>query len=266
MSELTKRVLFAVPAAALVLVITWFGGRPFEILMGILAGFTLWEVHRIVTAANSPDYFPLSVLLGFTFWMLPLLPEILVISVSSVLLLVTIWAIIDKKSEASGRWLSTLFTGIYAPIGFFMIVQIRNLGVEIDGFWLTLALFFMIWGNDVFAYFGGKTFGKRPLAPKISPKKTVEGFLFGFLGAAVGYLIVYLLADPFPLTLWHLPAAVVLISIFGPLGDIAASKLKRLANVKDSSSLLPGHGGLFDRFDSMILSAPFIFFYFYFLI
>lgn len=266
MSELSKRVLFGVPAAAFVLVITWFGGMPFEILMALLAGFTLWEVHRIVTSANSPDFFPLSILLGFTFWIFPVLPESIVLAVSSVLLLVTVWAIIDKNSEASGRWLSTLFTGIYAPFGFFMIVQIRNLGLELDGFWLTLTLFLMIWGNDVFAYFGGKTFGKRPLAPKISPKKTIEGFLFGFLGAAAGYLIVYFLADPFPLTIWHLPAAVILISIFGPLGDIAASKLKRLADVKDSSALLPGHGGLFDRFDSMILSAPFIFFYFYFLL
>ncbi len=266
MSELTKRILFGIPAAALVLLITWFGGTSFEVLMGILAGFTLWEVHRIVTSAGSPDYFILSILLGFTFWIFPLLPESIVLALSSALLLVTIWAIIDKKTPVSARWLSTLFTGIYAPLGFFMIVQIRNLGLEPEGFWLTLTLFFMIWGNDVFAYFGGKTFGKRPLAPLISPKKTIEGFLFGFLGAAAGYIIVYVLADPFPLTLWHLPAAVVLISIFGPLGDIAASKLKRLANVKDSSSLLPGHGGLFDRFDSMILSAPFIFFYFYFLI
>lgn len=266
MSELTKRVLFAVPAAVLMLWFTFLGGRPFELLMGLLAGFTLWEVHRIVSQANTPDYFALSVLLGFVFWVFPLLPEAAVLSISSVILLITIWAVLDKKSEMSGRWLSTLFTGIYAPLGFFMIVQVRTLGLDAEGFWLTLSFFLMIWGNDIFAYFGGKNFGNRQLAPLISPQKTIEGFLFGFLGAAAGFLIIYLVADPFPLTLWALPAAVIIVSIFGPMGDLAASKLKRIADVKDSSSLLPGHGGLFDRFDSMILSAPFIYFYFYFLI
>ncbi len=266
MSELSKRVLFAVPAAFLVLAVTWFGGLPFELLMGIIALFTIWEVHRIVSAAKSPDYFGLSIFLGITFWLMPVLPEAIVLAISTVLLLVTVWAILDKKTVESGRWISSLFTGIYAPFGFLMIVHIRNLGIDLDGFWLTLTFFLMIWGNDIFAYFGGKTFGKRPLAPNISPKKTVEGFLFGFLGSAVGFLLVYLLADPHPLNLWHLPVAVVITGIFGPLGDISASKLKRLADMKDSSSLLPGHGGLFDRFDSMILSAPFIFFYFYLLI
>jgi phosphatidate cytidylyltransferase len=141
-----------------------------------------------------------------------------------------------------------------------MIVNIRSLGVEMDGFWMVLTLFLMIWGNDVFAYFGGKTWGKTPLAPTISPNKTLEGFWFGFLGAAVGFLIAYWLADPYPFNLWALFPAVLIIGILGPLGDIAESRLKRLANVKDSSSILPGHGGFFDRFDSMILTAPFIYF------
>lgn len=121
----------------------------------------------------------------------------------------------------------------------------------------------MIWGNDVFAYFGGKNFGKTPLVPLISPNKTREGFYFGFLGSAVGFLIVYFIADSFPLPLWSVLPAVAITGSLGPIGDVAASRLKRLANVKDSSTLLPGHGGFFDRFDSMILAAPFIYFLYY---
>jgi len=266
LSELTKRILFAIPAAFIMLVITWYGGRPFEILLAMLAGFTVWELHRIMHQTGKPDFFLVSVAIAFTIWIYFHLPLWFIAVFSALLLVITAWAVFDRKTEFSTRWLSSFFTGIYPTVGFFMIVNIRNLGENIEGFWLTLTLFLMIWGNDVFAYFGGKSLGKRPLVPVISPNKTWEGFWFGFLGAAVGFLIIYLIASPYPLPLWTLLPAVVIISIFGPLGDIMESSLKRKAGVKDSSSLIPGHGGMFDRFDSMILSAPFLFFFFYFLI
>ncbi len=265
MSELTKRVLFAVPAAAIFLTVTWLGGTPFHVLTGVIAGVTLWEVHRIMEQAGNPGYYLLSLSIAVLIWMFSILPVWLILALAVMLLLTTVWSVLDTKTNISKRWLSTLFTGIYAPAGLLMLVYIRNLGSGIEGFWLVLTFFLMIWGNDIFAYFGGRTFGKRPLAPKISPKKTWEGFWSGFLGAAAGFFIVYLIASPFPLPLWSAVPAVLLISTAGPLGDITASSLKRLAQVKDSSALLPGHGGLFDRFDSMILSAPFIFFLFYFL-
>lgn len=123
----------------------------------------------------------------------------------------------------------------------------------------------MIWGNDIFAYFGGKSFGKQPLAPTISPKKTWEGFWFGFLGAAVGLLATFYIARVFPVQFWQVFPVVFIVSTLGPAGDLLASRLKRLAGVKDSSALLPGHGGFFDRFDALILSSPFVFFYFHLL-
>jgi phosphatidate cytidylyltransferase len=266
LSELTKRILFAVPAAAIFLAVTWLGGAPFHVLVGVVAGVTLWEVHRIMDQAGNPGYYLLSILIAVFIWIFSVLPVWLILSIAVLLLFTTAWSILDTKTHTSKRWLSTLFTGIYAPAGLLMLVYIRNLGSGIEGFWLVLTFFLMIWGNDIFAYFGGRTFGKHPLAPKISPKKTWEGFWSGFMGAAAGFFIVYLIASPFPLPLWSALPAVLLISIFGPLGDISASSLKRLAQVKDSSALLPGHGGLFDRFDSMILTAPFIFFLFYFLV
>lgn len=265
MNELTKRILFAVPAAAIFLYMVWLGGLPFKLLMGLLAGITVWEVHRIMGKAGTRDYFLISLLIAAGVWLLNDIPEWLVISLSLLLLIGTLWAVIGRKTAMSDRWLSTLFCGIYAPVGFLMIVHIRELGQPVEGLWLTISLLLMIWGNDVFAYFGGKNFGKHPLAPAISPKKTWEGFWFGFLGAAVGLLITHYLASPFPIQFWHAFPIIIIVSIFGPAGDLLASRLKRLAGVKDSSALLPGHGGLFDRFDAMILSSPFIFFYFHFL-
>lgn len=266
MNELTKRVLFAIPAASLLLWITWLGSWPFDILIGLLAGITIWEVHSIMQKAGKPGNFILSLAIALFIFSSAAFPPVILASFTSLLILVTIWAVLDSKTVFSKKWLSSLFTGVYISVGFIMLIYLRGLGENIEGFWLTLVLFFMIWGNDIFAYFVGKNFGKRKLASVISPNKTWEGFWAGFLGAATGFTLVYFMANPFPLPYWSIVPGVLIVSVFGPLGDILESSLKRIAGVKDSSSILPGHGGLFDRFDSLILSAPIIFFYFYFLI
>lgn len=266
MSELTKRIIIAIPLAAIVLYITWLGGFYFSILIGAIALITVWEIHRIMRQAGRPGYLVASVLIAGSLWSALFFSRTLTLLLILFILVITILSLIRRETKFSEQWLSSVFTGVYAPVGFLMMVHLRNLGDSVDGFWLTITLFLMIWGNDIFAYFGGKTFGKRPLAPEISPNKTWEGFYWGFLGAAVGFIIVYLAASKYPLPIWVILPAVLIISLFGPLGDITASSLKRKAGVKDSSSILPGHGGLFDRFDSIILSAPFLYFLFILLI
>lgn len=265
MSELTTRILFAVPAAALLLGITWIGGWPFELLIGLIAFISILEVHSILSKADRPAILTIAILIACFIWFSIYIPVAITASVSIILLLITLWAILDNRTDFSTSWLSSLFAGVYITVGFLMLVHIRNLGSTMDGFWLTLTLFLMIWGNDVFAYFGGKNFGKRKLAPVISPNKTWEGFWSGFAGAAAGFSIAFLIADPFPLPYSAIIPGVLIVSIFGPLGDILESSLKRMADVKDSSSILPGHGGMFDRFDSLIISAPVMYFYFYYL-
>src|SRR5699024_12655721 len=89
---------------------------------------------------------------------------------------------------------STFFTGLYAPIGLLALILVRQTGSSVTGFVLTLSLLLMIWGNDVFAYFGGKAFGRHALAPAVSPNKTWEGFFFGLLGSLTGLAItIYLI-------------------------------------------------------------------------
>ena len=266
MSELTKRIIIAIPLAAIVLYVTWLGEFYFKILVGAIALITVWEIHRMMRQAGRPGYFEASILIACSIWSALFLPRMVTLVLTSLILIITLISLIKRGSEYSERWLSSLFTGVYAPVGFLMIVHLRDLGNSVDGFWLTITLFLMIWGNDIFAFIGGKTFGKRPLAPVLSPKKTWEGFYWGFFGASAGYLIVYFAAVTYPLPLWAIIPSVLIISLLGPLGDITASSLKRKAGVKDSSAILPGHGGLFDRFDSMILSAPFLYFCFILLI
>jgi phosphatidate cytidylyltransferase len=134
------------------------------------------------------------------------------------------------------------------------------------GFFLFLLMCFMIWGNDSLAYYGGRMFGKHLMAPHMSPKKTWEGFAAGFLGAGLAFVVAFLLTDlhpsfAAPFTWQQAWPMILLASVFGPIGDLAESKVKRAAGAKDSSTLLPGHGGFWDRFDSMLLVAPAMYLY-----
>ncbi|WP_310398170.1 phosphatidate cytidylyltransferase [Hymenobacter sp.] len=116
------------------------------------------------------------------------------------------------------------------------------------------ALLFLIWASDIGAFAAGKTFGKHKMAPRISPAKTWEGWAGGFLlTLLVGWALGSLLPD---LPLAHRLVAAGVVAVFAPLGDLAESMLKRSVGVKDSGSIMPGHGGLLDRFDAFLLVLP----------
>ena len=124
------------------------------------------------------------------------------------------------------------------------------------GGWTLLFLFTLVWIVDIGAYFSGRRFGKHQLAPTISPKKTWEGVYGGIAATLIWMLLVYTLVDGWQLGLAHyllIGLATVLVSI---VGDLFESVLKREAGVKDSGHLLPGHGGVLDRIDSVVAAAP----------
>ena len=120
---------------------------------------------------------------------------------------------------------------------------------------LIVGIFVLIWINDSFAYLVGKSIGRTKLFPRVSPKKTVEGALGGLFFAMLGTYFLSKYVDVLTREQWMILALVVVI--FGTLGDLVESKLKREAGVKDSGAILPGHGGLLDRLDSLIFAAPF---------
>jgi phosphatidate cytidylyltransferase len=132
------------------------------------------------------------------------------------------------------------------------------LRVREDAGWQWVVLLFVVtWANDTFAYFTGRFLGKRPLAPRISPKKTWEGFWGGAAGSVGGALAVKFLFLPG----LSVQAAVVIGSgaaALGPIGDLSESMLKRAAGVKDSGKIIPGHGGLLDRIDAVLFVAPWV--------
>jgi phosphatidate cytidylyltransferase len=216
------------------------------------------------SSGSAPDpYFPYTI--GLWVMLFPILPFAFEIGLAILLLFIAIQTF--NRSEDSITQLSaTFFAGLYAPIGLLCLMMIRDIGTHEIGFLLTIATVLMVWGGDVFAFFGGKTFGKNKLAPLISPNKTWEGFFSGYVGCLVG-LIIAIYAIPFEtdFTLKMALPLVLLAGTFGPIGDLIESKIKRKAGVKDSSSLLPGHGGFFDRFDALLLVAPAVYIYLQFI-
>ena len=152
----------------------------------------------------------------------------------------------ERPSHEMRRGLFAL-AYVYLPMA--LIIQTTR-----DSSSVILFIFSLIWSSDTFAYIIGRTMGKRPFAPKLSPKKTIEGFIGGIIGTLIiGVVLNHywaLLEMDVALSL----AAVV--SITAPFGDLVASSLKREANVKDSGVFLPGHGGALDRLDSFLTAAP----------
>lgn len=125
---------------------------------------------------------------------------------------------------------------------------------------IIISIFILIWTNDTFAYIVGRSFGKTKLLEKISPKKTIEGFAGGVIFALIAAV---LLANYFvqqPIWIWLVTAFIV--TVFGTLGDLVESKFKRVAGVKDSGSVMPGHGGILDRLDSVIFAVPVIYLFY----
>lgn len=151
-----------------------------------------------------------------------------------------------------------IFTVIYVslPFGFAL-----GLPKFYDGTftWEVFLLFVLIWSSDSFAYFTGRLFGKHKMAPKISPKKTWEGFVGGVIFTLI---LGYFIEQKFPGLRGNWIIVGFLVSVFAPIGDLVESQLKRTFGVKDSGNIIPGHGGVLDRLDSFIIAAPVVYLYF----
>ncbi|BAO74735.1 phosphatidate cytidylyltransferase [Winogradskyella sp. PG-2] len=153
----------------------------------------------------------------------------------------------------SKRFITTTF---YLSSGFVFMLLIANYQNSFTPLFL-LGAFILVWVNDSAAYLVGKNFGSQKLFPSISPKKTVEGFLGGLFFACISSYFIATYTETLGFTSWLILA--IIVSVLGTLGDLIESKFKRQAGVKDSGVIMPGHGGLLDRLDSIIFAAPFIY-------
>ncbi len=151
--------------------------------------------------------------------------------------------------------LGILYVGTFGSF----VARLRDLP---DGAYWVFTLLGMTWLNDTSAYFFGHHLGRHRLAPLISPGKTVEGFLGGFLGSFLGFVLFWkMMANP--LTLRDGLILTVLVGFLGPLGDLSESLIKRSFGVKDSGNIIPGHGGMLDRIDALLFTAPVVYWFAY---
>ncbi|MDP2088912.1 MAG: phosphatidate cytidylyltransferase [Flavobacteriaceae bacterium] len=239
-------------------------------LFFILMLFCIYEFNRLIKLKSVFPYIIGVMMFIFgNIFNVEEVPYIGLFRYAGVLLFLTIFvtfvSILFYKKEEVVNHLGKIFLSvIYIAVPFTLIAQIPFLNPNIQYINTTiLGVFLLIWTNDTFAYIIGSNFGKHKLLERISPNKTIEGFLGGMLAAFAGSYILSTFFDSYTLLQWFVIAFIV--STFGVLGDLIESMFKRQAGVKDSGDFIPGHGGFLDRLDSVIFAAPFIFIYLQFI-
>jgi len=256
-----QRIITAILALVLFIPLTLYGSWPFTIFVYLIASIGLWELLRM---KETHKYFFPSLLAIFTLWIM-LAPlsvsqsflwhhksEIIMIFV----LILLSYTVLKKNRFTFDDAGFVLLATLYVGMGFFYFLETRY---SDNGLATILFVLFIVWATDTGAYFFGRAFGKNKLWPKISPNKTIEGALGGIvLASIVG--VIFHIVHPFDYPLITIIGVTIVASIFGQIGDLVESALKRHFNVKDSGNILPGHGGILDRFDSMMFVFPLLHF------
>jgi phosphatidate cytidylyltransferase len=257
--------LIAIPIALLVIIL----GRAY--LAAALLVFGILAAREFYSLAQLSGYSPanyvgiLGIVAFVTFGYLGMHQSIgFVVALLVVLSLVfQTLTLGGQKSIANSA--ITLLGSVYIGLPMASAVMLRHTGENGAGFGYLLVAILTVWATDTGAYFGGQAFGKRKLAPKLSPNKTCEGAIIGLAcGVAAGVIVRWLGS----LLMWwphlgfgHSLILAVITSVSGQMGDLAESAFKRSAEVKDSGVFMPGHGGVLDRLDSLLLSIPLVYYY-----
>jgi phosphatidate cytidylyltransferase len=257
-----QRIITGVVGAALLIPIVIYGKLPFVLLTYLLATIGLYELLKMRNLSIFSVHGLLSTLM---LWVL-LFPSQyyhvlqtfnyskVELGVAFVLLLLA-YTVITKNRFTFEDVGFSLLSAIYTGIGFYFFIETREAGLV----YIFYSLFIM-WATDSGAYFVGKAMGKKKLWPEISPNKTVEGSI----GGVVCAVIIAVLFSAFSSIHAGLPQLIgitIVLSVFGQIGDLAESAFKRHFNVKDSGNILPGHGGILDRFDSLLFVWPLLHFF-----
>lgn len=272
MSELTRRIIFAVIAAPASVALIYLGDWALAIVLSVLAALAAWEFFRMARETGSLPLEPAGIALAA---LLPIavhgqrlgvytLSLTAIVAMILVLFASTIWLrgpsgkpLLSVATTAFGVMYAGLFSYVY-------VLRYHDYAVGAGaGTALVMLPAFLTWATDVGAYAFGRMFGKMKLIPSVSPGKTVEGAVGG-LGLTIVICLLYVRFILIPyaqlgLTIQGAVLFAIVVSVAAQTGDLAESLLKREAGVKDSSRIIPGHGGVLDRFDSLLFVMPIAF-------
>jgi len=263
--ELGLRLLSAAILLPIAIVLIVRGGLPFAVLVGVVAGCSVYEVCAMALRP-LPKVAWIAVLAGAA---LPIFGglhpgdfEPLLRGFAGACLLVLgagfVSALVAENPPAAvsrSIWMVTGLAYCALPLGLIGLLRMGR-----DGAWWVLLACTVTWMNDTGAYFAGRAFGRHKLVPKVSPNKTWEGFVGGTIASVASALAVKAVGFH-ALTLADCLVIGLLAAFFGPLGDLSESLLKRSLGVKDSSRLIPGHGGVLDRIDALLFNGVLVFAY-----
>lgn len=265
MSNFTQRVLTSLVGAALVVAALWAGGWVFAVLIGAVAVAAQFELYGLLHSAGVTPLVGPGLAAGALAALWPLVPGAPLVLVAGLLALLpaTLWLRRETPLlDAAG----TVFGVVYPALLASSILLLRNApGAGLDDaerFWVTTAVLFAVWSSDSFAYLAGRAFGRTPLFPRISPKKTWEGAAGGAVGAFAMVAVFKLAALGAAVSWLDVTAIALAAGVVGPFGDLAESHFKRSVGVKDSATWLPGHGGFLDRIDATLVAVPLVVLYF----
>jgi phosphatidate cytidylyltransferase len=253
---LLPRVLTAIVGIPLLLFVIHWGGLSFALFTAGIAALALYEYGVILQMGGRPVQRVVILALGTALALCQALGGPVAPFVALMVVVVMLREMAAKDSSLD-RVALTVFGAVllgWMPAHLALIRDIRPYGEK-----LTFMFFVSVWIMDTAAYAAGRTLGKHKLAPVISPKKTWEGFVAGF-AAAMLTVLAFRSSTPEMLSLHRALAVGALIGVGGQVSDLAESMIKRAVGVKDSGALLPGHGGVMDRFDSFLLSAPIVYY------
>jgi len=264
MNECTTRTIFGLLYAATIIAGIYFHPYGLLALMVIIYFLGLTETKLLFKAEDEKTLYSSAAFLGvILLWahmsFLQVFQDFLLPIVIFLIIVLLIHHLFLKDSESNLERLPKLiFATLYLFIPTALAISLAFLEGRFNPMYL-LSIFFFLWASDTCAYLTGIAIGKHKLIPRLSPKKSIEGLFGGIIGALIVAYILSIFLDNLTLVQWLILGGITAIA--GTIGDLFESSLKRAAGVKDSSNLIPGHGGILDRLDSFLISVPIVYFY-----
>lgn len=262
MNNLAKRTVFGSLFVIVVIGSILLNYWAFFAVMLVTVFIGSQEVSKLMSKEDNRELKLMAVILGTLFYVLGVVLFPIAYILQLILILTPLLIALFSKNYSFEKiavscWTAMFFVALPCTL---MIGIYREPEFMLGGKYLLIILFCLIWINDIFAYLTGMAIGKHKLFERISPKKTIEGSLGGLVmtiltAFLVNHYWLHMMSD------WKMIGMALIVVVFGSLGDLCESMMKRQAGVKDSGNVIPGHGGILDRFDATFLAVPFVYCY-----